>query len=103
MTMTRVSISRVTLPGAPDLDALAGLERANHFAADDNFACFDFCADAGVGTDSENAIGNMNFSFELAIQDEIFPTRDFSFDLDALSHAGWRVRRNWRRSSGTPG
>jgi hypothetical protein len=67
----------------PDLDALAGLERANHFAANDNFAGFDFCVDAGVGTDSETAIGNVNFSLEGAIQEEIFPTRDFSFDLDA--------------------
>ncbi len=64
--------------------ALAGLERANHFTANDNFAGFDFCVDAGVGADSEDAIGKVNFSFELAIHDEIFPARDFSFDLDAL-------------------
>jgi len=68
-------------PNAPDLDALAGLESANHFAANDNFAGFDLCVDAGVGTDSETAIGNVNFSFERAVQEEIFPTRDFSFDL----------------------
>src|SRR5260370_36374658 len=103
MTMPRVSISPVTLPVLETWTRSRRLERANHFAANDNFAGFDFCVDAGVGTDSENAIGNVNFSFELAIQDEIFLTRDFSFDLDALSHAGWRVRRNRRRSSGTPG
>jgi hypothetical protein len=52
----------------------------------------------------ETATGNVNLSFERAIQEEIFPTRDFSFDLDALSHAGWRVRRNpRRRRSGTLG
>jgi len=38
--------------GAPDLDALAGLQRANRFAPNDDFARFDFCVDAGVGTDS---------------------------------------------------
>ena len=67
--------------GARNLDALA-LESANHFTVNDNFAGFDFCGNTGVGTDSETAIGNVNFSFERAIQEEIFPTRDFSFDLE---------------------
>src|SRR2546425_9023040 len=49
-----------------NLDALA-LERSNHFTVNDDFAGFDFRADARVGTDSETPIANANFSFELAI------------------------------------
>jgi hypothetical protein len=71
---------------AGNLDALA-LECSNHFTVDDDFAGFDFRGDVRVGTDSETPIGNANFSFELAIQPEIPLTGDFSFDLDALTHA----------------
>src|SRR5260370_16508096 len=49
--------------GAPDLDALAGLERADHFAPNDNFAGFDFAVDPGVGPTRETATANANFSF----------------------------------------
>ncbi len=72
--------------GARNVDALA-LERANHFTVNDNFGGFDFCGNTGVGTDSETAIGNVNISFKHAIQEEIPPTRYFSFDPDALAHA----------------
>jgi hypothetical protein len=39
----------------------------------------------------------MNFSFELAIQEEIIVTGDFSFDLDVPTHGDWRARRTLRR------
>ena len=98
MTMPCVSISPSNTAGAPDLDALA-LESANHFTVNDNFAGFDFCGNTGVGTDSETAIGNVNISFKHAIHEDIPPTRYFSFDLDALTDPGWRIRRDRRRRS----
>jgi hypothetical protein len=82
---------------APDVDALAGLERANHFATNDNFRGIDFRADTSVWANRESPTGETNFSFELAIQEEFTVTGDFSFDRDVPTHGGWRARRTLRR------
>ena len=83
--------------GAPNLDALAGLERANHFAANDDLAGVDFGIDAGVGASRETALGNVNFPFKRAIEEEIVLAGDFSFDGDGPTEAGRRVRKNRQR------
>ena len=83
--------------GAPDVDALAGLERANHFATNDYFTGLDFGADPRVSADCESPTAEVNFSIELAIHEQITVTGDFPFDLDPLTHGGWSPRRILRR------
>src|SRR5436309_2166193 len=76
--------------GAPHLDALASLERANHFPANDNFAGVDFGIDAGVGAGRETALGNVNFPFKRAIEAENVLAGDFSFAGDGPTQPGRR-------------
>jgi hypothetical protein len=79
--------------GAPNLNALVGLEGANHLAANDNFAGFDFRGNPSVGADRESTVGNMNPSFENAVHGEIPLTGEFSFDTNAPTHGDWRARK----------
>lgn len=83
--------------GAPDLDELAGFERASHLTTNDNFSSFNFRPDSSVWADCKSPTGDANLSFELALQEQITVTGDLSFDLDALTHGGWHVRRMLRR------
>jgi hypothetical protein len=78
--------------GAPDVDALAGLQRANHVATKDYFRGLNFRSDPSVWADCESPTGDANSSFELAIQEQITVTGDLSFDPKTLTHSRWRVR-----------
>lgn len=80
--------------GAPDVHALAGLQRANHVATNDYFRSLNLRFDASVWAACESPTGDANFSFELAIQEQITLTRDLSFDLDTLTHSNWRARES---------
>ena len=66
--------------GTRDVDALAGFERASHLATNDNFRSFNFRPNQSVWADCESPAGDANFSFELAIQEQITVTGDLSFD-----------------------
>jgi len=76
--------------GFGDVDAFA-LERAHDLALNDDFAGVNASADAGIGTDGEFTIGDVNFALEDAVPEEILVTGEFALDLDIGAGTSGRI------------
>ena len=73
---------------AADIDAVGGGDVAADFAEDDDFAGGDVGGDLAVAADGDAIAGEIDGSFDLAVDVEGFGAGDFAFDDEALADGG---------------
>ena len=78
----------------PDVDAVGAFQFALDTAAHDDFTGDNIGLHRCVRTDREDGILKINLALDSAVNEEILTTGDFTLDLDALTQAGNRVRRD---------
>jgi hypothetical protein len=80
------------ITGAPELDLFAANNFAVYVAAHDHFARKDVGLHFAIRADSQAAVAQIHFPFDVAVDKEIFAAGNFTLDANALTDAGGSLR-----------
>jgi hypothetical protein len=76
------------IPGAPKLDLLAAYDFSVHATPHNHFARKNVRFHFAVGSDGQDAVTQIHFSFHLAVDEKIFAAGNFAFDANSLADGG---------------